>query len=1057
MRKHIKQIVSLFLILALAVSMVPVAYAAEGDTQPEDVEATAAPPEETEAATEPTADTSPIEESTDEDSTQSNEELVHSEETTAETKPTEGDSPMAPNSEMDDTFAEDVPALLSLSGTQSNILLFNYTDNGNYTTVLNSQIAVPYKPNGTGSTKTAYIKNMGWHFARYNNTPYPDNPVYCIEPYREFAASTSGNKVDRGVTLDGTGTTQGTNVWYALPQTRREAIGLILLFSDQMWNHSISVTNTSKANNPNVPLRIATQMLIYEVVCGMRQDGTFARLAQNECGANGAIFYNAGNASVSGFATCYNNLVANVQGAMRIPSFTSKSSSSAPTISMTSDTTSVTDSNGVLSNWSFPNGNGVSFSKSENRLTITKTGNINDAMVMKATRIVPSAANTTYNLWYMTGSSYQTTISLYSASTATANAYFKIDPPEDPTGFLSIKKTTEDGKNLSGWQFAVYNDAECTSKYSGPYTTYENGTLSVADMNIGTYYVKELGNTNAAINAQYYCAGTNPQKVTITSGATATVSFTNKLNLGSLKIVKYTNTGSDLDGWKIGIYTDPNCTKAVTGSPFTTGADGTVFVSNLTPGTYYAKEVASADPFWECDTSVKAVIVAANQTASVSFNNSHYGSIEFRKTTNTGNHLDGWTFCVSNEAGTTVGEFTTDEIGFAKTGNLEPGRYTVWEKTIQDDYWTIELGFHAVNVEAGKTSVDNWKNTEVGKATFQKSTNTGKDLDGWEIGIYSDETCTEIVTSVTTREDGKCGVYLEPGIYYAMEIGDVHDRWNSDYWQIDKTVHRFEVKPHEDVALSFTNTHSGRLEIVKKLEDGGTLEGWQFKVMDSEGAEVTGSPFTTNQEGKILVGPLAPGEYQVEEILPENSPYYCKTEQFVPVKVVQGDTVSVSFTNALRPGKLVLTKTDVQEKPLAGATFLLEWSEDGKKWNPVTYSEDASAVKGSCSTEAVKDGCQTTGEDGVLTWDGLNSQLKYRLTEVSAPNGYNKLTKPAYEGTIPTATMTIEIQVVNTRVFNLPETGSNSLRILSLLNAAACIIGITATACSLKKKRRISK
>ena len=152
--------------------------------------------------------------------------------------------------------------IMPLASTQSGIMLFDYVDNGNYTTTLNYQVAVDYKPNGTGGTKTAYIKNMGWHFARYGGVAYPDDPIYCIEPYRSFGASTSGNSVDRDVTLDGSGSTHGSNVWYSLPAERREAIGLILLYSNQMWDHSISVKTTSKANNPNVPLRIATQMLI---------------------------------------------------------------------------------------------------------------------------------------------------------------------------------------------------------------------------------------------------------------------------------------------------------------------------------------------------------------------------------------------------------------------------------------------------------------------------------------------------------------------------------------------------------------------------------------------------------------------------------------------------------------------------------------------------------------------------------------------------------------------------------------------------------------------------
>lgn len=203
-------------------------------------------------------------------------------------------------------------SIMPLASTQNSIMLFDYADNGNCTTVLNYQVSVTYKPNGTGSAKTAYIKNMGWHFARYGGVPYPDDPLYCIEPWRNYAASTSGNSVDRGVTLDGSGSTSGSNVWYALPAERREAIGLILLYSNQMWDHFVSVSNTSKANNPNVPLREATQMLIYEIVCGMRDPVTFTTNSTNECGTDGDVFYKAGEASAPYFAPNYNSIVSSV-------------------------------------------------------------------------------------------------------------------------------------------------------------------------------------------------------------------------------------------------------------------------------------------------------------------------------------------------------------------------------------------------------------------------------------------------------------------------------------------------------------------------------------------------------------------------------------------------------------------------------------------------------------------------------------------------------------------------------------------------------------------------
>ena len=769
------------------------------------------------------------------------------------------------------------PSAFAVS-TQNSIMLFDYADNGNYTTVLNSQVSVSYKPNGIGSTKTAYIKNMGWHFARYGGVPYPDDPLYCIEPYRNYAASTSGNSVDRGVTMDGSGSTTGSNVWYALPAARREAIGLILLYSNAMWDDSVSVTTTAKDNNPNVPLRIATQFLIYEIVCGLRNPETFVLNTTNECGASGDIFYNAGVVSVSNFAPNYNSLVSYVQSAMKIPSFAGNSSSDAPTISLTGEETALTDSNSVLANFSFTNGNGASFRKSGNTLHITQTGEITESTVFKATRNIPSAANSTYNLWYMSGSSYQTTISLASASYGDLNAYFKLKSMPT-TGNLNLTKTTEDGKNLSGWRFGIYSDSGCTNLVSGPHTTDSSGSISVASLTAGTYYVKELGHTNSTTNALYTCATANPQKVAITSGGTATVRFSNVLVKGNVKLVKATNTGNNLSGWKIGLYTDSACTSAVSGSPFTTGADGTITVSNLTPGTYYAKELSSGDPYWAYDTAVKTVTVKANETASLTFTNTHYGRIEFRKTTNTGNYLGGWTFRVQDSEGNVVGEYTTDENGYACTENLPLGRYNVIELPTEDAYWTGELGFHDVTVKAGEAVVDEWLNREQGLGWFYKKTNTGTDVEGWEITIYRDKDCTDKVGTVTTNAEGKVGYYLDPGTYWAKETGDTLNRFDDEYWQIDDTVYPFEIKPHEDTSVTFENTHSGKIQIIKTMESDGPLSGWQFKITDSTGKAVDGSPFTSDASGLILTGNLQPGEL--------TEPAY---EGTLPV-----DTLTISF------------------------------------------------------------------------------------------------------------------------------------------------------------------
>jgi len=545
---------------------------------------------------------------------------------TASIDPTE---PTEPTESPDIANPQDDYAVMSVGSTQKSIMLFDYADNGNYTTVLKSQVSCEYKPNGTGAARTAYIKNLGWHFARYGGVAYPDEPLYCIEPWRSYGASTSGNSVDRGVTLDGSGSTAGSNVWYAMPEDYREAIGLILLYSDRMWDYSVSVTTAKKDSNPNVPLRIATQFLIYEIVCGLRDPATFQSNSVNSCGTSGDIFYNAGEASVPYFAPKYNALVDAIQAAKKIPSFTGASISSAPTITLTGEETAVTDSNGVLFNFSFTDGNGAKFYKSGNTLYITQTGDISESTVYKAARNLPSASDSTYRIWYMSGSSYQTTVSLDTASAGSFNAYFKLKAAPRP-GSISLTKTTEDGENLSGWKFGIYSDAACTKLVSGPHTTDSGGKISAAGLSAGTYYVKELGHTDSAVGEMYYCSGANPQKVTVTAGAAATVSFTNKRNTGGVKIIKTMPDGGSTAGWKFEVY-DSN--HKLVGS-YTTASDGTILTDYLLPGTYTIKEIIPEDSPYTCDApNPQIVAISAGQTAEVTFTNRMKpGEIRIQKT-----------------------------------------------------------------------------------------------------------------------------------------------------------------------------------------------------------------------------------------------------------------------------------------------------------------------------------------------------------------------------------------------------------------------------------------
>lgn len=322
----------------------------------------------------------------------------------------------------------------------------------------------------------------------------------------------------------------------------------------------------------------------------------------------------------------------------------------------------------------------------------------------------------------LTGSSYQTIISLYNASSGNLSAYFKLKAPA--LGTISLTKTTEDGKNLSGWRFRIYSNSACTNLVSGPHTTSSTGKISVTGLSAGTYYVKELGHTDSAIDALYTCASTNPQKVTVTSGGTASVGFVNNLNTGSIRLVKVMPDGGSVAGWEFAVSSsDGKVLETVT-----TGEDGTILTENLLPGEYTVKEILPEDSPYICDgANPKTITVQAGQTAEVTFTNClKPGEIFIQKVDTQGNPLAGaefllewsvdgsqWTpvtftdsldvkegTCTSE--GLTEGTLTSGEDGIVRFTGLHPQLlYRLTETRAPEGYQLLTEPVHEGGLQVG--------------------------------------------------------------------------------------------------------------------------------------------------------------------------------------------------------------------------------------------------------------------------------------------------------------------------------------------------------------------
>ncbi len=321
--------------------------------------------------------------------------------------------------------------------------------------------------------------------------------AYCIEP---------GHTLYSGNTL----TEDGSTVWKNLGSAKQKAINLALLYGKPSSGKSLSGTEDQKW--------VATQLIVWEFVSGCRStaDGykcTNTKFIDGICadGANPGVksVYNAISKSLANYST--------------VPSFASAIASKDETYEMKySDgkyTLTLTDSNSILSDFSFKTTGGVSVSVSGNRLTLTSTSTVNDAVTFNSAKSMPDVGKTV--LVPYGDATLQDVITGVENDADPIRAYFKV---KTNAGNLKLKKTSEDGV-VKGIKFKVTG-----TDYNKIATTDENGTFTLTDLVPGKYTVTEHTPTEYVEQKS--------KTVNVESGKTATVSFSNVLKKWNLTVKK---------------------------------------------------------------------------------------------------------------------------------------------------------------------------------------------------------------------------------------------------------------------------------------------------------------------------------------------------------------------------------------------------------------------------------------------------------------------------------------------------------------------------------------
>ena len=575
-----KRISSLLLVFVLLLSVFPSAYAAE-----------IADP------TEP-----PV----------SDEEIVAATELTIETEPPESFEQESPTKSTEPTEDTLHPTLAD-SGFTSNVIEQSYVtveDPGEYAfSTFSVKKTATLRNYDSMDFTTSDGLRQGFHYADEDGKAPWDymNMIYCLEHTKSFSVG-SGHAGVGELPLDGSGDTRAEKVWYSLSADQRVAIGLVLLYGapTKLWDEKWGLNDADNRNthNPNVGYRFATQVLVWEIADGWREATPPYELKNDywyDCSIGQCT---SEDRTVDHFLVGYNAILDDMRMHNVIPSFAGGFADTAPEILMTGNSITVTDSNKVLPKFDFTNTNTISYSKNGNDLTITATGAVPSA-AQSATATLPDPAASLYEVWYnQYDSSKQACIKVSIPASDPVPAYFKL---KASTGNLALNKTTEDSKNLGGWQFGIYADQACTSLLAGPVESDSNGVFSVNGLAPGTVWVKELGHNDTTINDLYYCESPNPQTVTVVAGKSTAVTFTNRIRSGSITVQKVDTTDSPRAGtefllewsednitWQIVTCSDSpyvvkgGCTSVgLTDGKLVSGEDGMVLFEGLHPELYY--------------------------------------------------------------------------------------------------------------------------------------------------------------------------------------------------------------------------------------------------------------------------------------------------------------------------------------------------------------------------------------------------------------------------------------------------------------------------------------
>ena len=438
---------------------------------------------------------------------------------------------------------------------------------GEYYRSKSSYSFIVYDSDGNTSVRTISAGNAKRKYLMTDSDG--THQVYCVESGIDF---NTGNSY---VSQNG----KNSSYFRKLPTEAQFGVMMALMYGWHEGKSSpVAGTNTDD-------YAFATQTIIWEYQQQLRTSPSDLH------SANG-IDADTYRSSLKGRPAekCYDWILSQMASHYTIPSFAARNQSKADTYTLKYNpdkqdySLTLTDTNNTLANLSL-SASGIKVSRSGNQYTFTSDKMITSPITVSAQKAVNLDCDEML-IWGCVGKQ-----TMVSGASDPVYFYFKLDTETYGTGL--IKKTSEDGV-VSGIKFNISGNG-----VNQTVVTKADGTVDISLMP-GVYTVTEQPIDRYEPQSV--------QRITIVSGHTSTVTFSNTLKRGSLEIIK--NSEDNLvEGVKFHLYGT-----SLSGLPVdeyaVTDANGVARFENVL--------ISGADPYTveEIDTATRYVI-PASQTAPI--------------------------------------------------------------------------------------------------------------------------------------------------------------------------------------------------------------------------------------------------------------------------------------------------------------------------------------------------------------------------------------------------------------------------------------------------------